>query len=268
YKNNAYFVDVKGMLYSLDIEKGKINWKAATGGPVLFKTGPVVANDTIYIASGYGKVTAFDLTGKVLWENELDEGVYNSVMVHKNNLLVATDTLTMYALSTEDGDEEWSADLDDRVITVTPLAYGNNIYFGCYSGKFYSINADSGKTVWTFMAGGPIYSSPAQYKKNILFGSDDGYLYSLDNEKGTLVWKFKAGSPVQSSPIVALERVFITADKTLFALDPGKGTILWQNSFDSRIKTSPAVADDTVILGLANGRIVSVRNTLVQTVEK
>lgn len=268
YKNNAYFADVKGMLYSLDIEKGKINWKVATGGPVLFKTGPVVANDTIYIASGDGNVTAFDLTGKVLWKNELDESVYNSVMVHKNNLLVATDTFTMYALSTKDGDEEWYADLDDRVITATPLAYGNNIYFGCYAGKFYSLNADSGKTVWTFMAGGPICSSPAQYKKNIMFGSDDGYLYSLDNEKGTLVWKFNVASPVQSSPVVAFESVFITADKTLFALDPGKGTILWQNSFDSSIKTSPAVVDDTVVLGLANGSIVSVRNNLVQTVGK
>ena len=268
YKNNAYFVDVKGMLYSLDIVQGKINWKVTTKGPALFKTGPVVVDDIIYVASNSGTVSAFDQAGKIIWENDLEEGVYNSIMVYRSNVIVATDTLTMYALNSKDGDEEWSADLDDRVITLTPLAYGDNIFFGCYSGKFYSINADKGKITWEFMAGGPIYSSPALYKKNILFGSDDGYLYSLDNEKGTLVWKFKAGSPVQSSPIVAFESVFVTADRTLFALDPVKGTILWQNSFDSSIKTSPAIADDSVILGLANGRVVSVRNTLVETIEK
>ncbi|HPS58952.1 MAG TPA: PQQ-binding-like beta-propeller repeat protein [Spirochaetota bacterium] len=268
YKNNAYFVDVKGMLYSLDIVQGKINWKVTTKGPALFKTGPVVVDDIIYVASNSGTVSAFDLTGKNVWENNLDEGVYNSIMVYKSNVIIATDTLTLYALNAEDGDEEWSADLDDRVITLTPLAYSDNIYFGCYSGKFYSINADTGDLAWTFMTGGPIYSSPALYKKSILFGSDDGYLYSLDYEKGTLIWKFKAGSPVNSSPIVAFESVFVTADRTLFALDPVKGTVLWQNSFDSRIKTSPAIADDTVILGLANGRVVSVRNTLTETVEK
>ncbi len=268
YKDNAYFVDVKGMLYSLDIAQGKINWKVTTGGPVLFKTGPVVVNDVIYIATGYGNISAFDLTGKLLWENNLDEGVYNSVMVYKNNVVIATDTLTMYALNTKDGDEEWSADLDDRVITLTPLGYGDYVYFGCYSGKFYSININTGDLAWTFMTGGPIYSSPALYKNSILFGSDDGYLYSLDNAKGTLIWKFKAGGPVNSSPLVAFESVFVTSDSTLFALNPANGDVLWQNSFDSKIKTSPAITEDTVILGLANGRIVSVRNTLVQTVEK
>lgn len=268
YKNNAYFVDVKGMLYSLDIVQGKINWKVTTKGPALFKTGPVVVEDIIYVASNSGTVSAFDLAGKIIWENDLEEGVYNSIMVYRNSVVVATDTLTMYSLNSKDGDEEWSADLDDRVITLTPLAFGDNIYFGCYSGKFYSINVGSGDLAWTFMAGGPIYSSPALYKKSILFGSDDGYLYSLDHEKGTLIWKFKAGGPVNSSPIVAFESVFVTADRTLFALDPVKGTVLWQNSFDSRIKTSPAIADDSVILGLANGRVVSVRNTLVQTIEK
>ena len=268
YKNNAYFVDVSGMLYSYDIVKGRLNWKSETGGPVLFKTGPVVVNNMVFIATGYGIISAFDLAGKKVWENDLEDAIYNSILVHKKNVIVATDSLSIYALDIEDGDEDWVADIDDRVITLTPLSYGDNIYFGCYSGKFYSINVASGDESWTFKAGGPIYSSPVVYKKSIIFGSDDGYLYSLDSEKGTLKWKFKAGGPVNSSPLVAFESVFITTDRVIYALNPSTGSVLWQNSFDSKIKTSPAVVDDSVVLGLKNGRVVSVRNTLVETVQK
>lgn len=268
YGDNAYVVDVEGILYSLDIVNGKLNWKSDTGGPMLFKAGPVVVKERIYVASGYGMVTAFDLKGKKLWENNLDEAIYNSILVLKKNLIIATDALNVYALDVDDGDENWSTEIEDRVITLTPLSYNDFIYFGCYSGRFYALKENNGKVAWTFMAGGPIYSSAAVHEKNILFGSDDGYLYSLTSDKGTLNWKFKAGGPIHSSPLIAFGSIFITDDRTLFALNPTNGIVIWQNTFESKIKTSPTVVDDTLILGLSNGKVVSVRNNLIETVEK
>lgn len=268
YGDNAYVVDVEGILYSLDIEKGKLNWKNPTGGPMLFKAGPVVVKDRIYVASGYGMVTAFDLNGQKLWENNLDEGIYNSILVLKKNVIIATDALNIYALDIEDGDARWSTEIEDRVITLTPLSYNDFIYFGCYSGRFYALMEKNGKIAWTFMAGGPIYSSAAVYDNNIFFGSEDGYLYSLSSDKGALNWKFKANGPIHSSPLIAFGSLFITDDRTLFALNPSNGLVLWQNTFESRIRTSPVVADDSLVLGLSNGKVVSVRNNLTETVGK
>ncbi len=268
YGDNAYLIDVNGILFSLDIVKGKVNWQSETGGPMLFKTGPVVVKDRIYVATGYGLISAFDLSGKKIWDNNLEEAVYNSLLVFKDTLIIATDALNLYSLDADDGDENWSIEIDDRVITLTPLFYGNKIFFGCYSGKFYAVEYKDGDIAWTFMTGGPIYSSPAINDKSIFFGSEDGYLYSLDYEKGSLNWKFKTGGPVSGSPLIALGNVYITDDRTLFAINPDNGLVQWQNTFDSKIRTSPSLVEDTIVLGLANGKVVSVRNTLIETIKK
>jgi len=79
-----------------------------------------------------------------------------------------------------------------------------------------------------------------------------------------LNWKFKSSNPVKSSPVYAFGSIVVTSDKTVFSLNPLDGNILWQTTFDSRIKTSPTFAGDTVIMGLINGDIVSVRNNLIE----
>jgi outer membrane protein assembly factor BamB len=103
--------------------------------------------------------------------------------------------------------------------------------------------------------------------KSIYFGSEDGFVYSLNDEKGTLNWQFKSSLPVKSSPVYAFGSIVVANDRTIFSLNPLNGSVLWQTTFDSRIKTSPSFAGDTVIMGLANGDIVSVRNNLIEIVQ-
>jgi len=267
YGNNAYVVDVDGNLYSVQIVSGKVNWKVEAGGPLLFRSEPLITKDRIFLATGYGYVEAYDHKGKKLWENDLDGAIYNSLQIAGENLIIATDELMLFALSQKDGDEEWSTPIEEKVVTQAPLVHKDHIYFGCYSGMFYSIVADNGDIKWTFRTGGAIYSSPAVHGKNILFGSEDGFIYSLDDSTGKLKWKFKTGGPVKVSPLLAFGNVVVAGERTIYALKPGSGKLVWQSSFGSDIKTSPAFAGDTVVFGLANGDVVSVRNTLIQVVE-
>lgn len=267
HENDAYLVDVDGNLYSIEINSGKLNWKVKTGGPLLFRSEPLVTKDMIFLATGYGFVEAYDHSGKKKWSNNLDEAIYNSLQVAGRNLIIATDELKLYAIDSKDGDTVWSTPIDEKVVTQAPLIHNKHIYFGCYSGIFYSITADDGDIVWTYKTDGAIYSSPALYEKSILFGSEDGFIYSLEDTSGKLIWKFKTGGPVTVSPLLAFGNVIVANDRTVFALNPGKGTPVWQNTFASDIKTSPVFAGDTVILGLSNGDVVSVRNTLIQVVK-
>jgi len=264
YENNIYAVDVDGFLYSIDLSSGKVNWKIKAGGPLLFKSELVVSDGKIFLGTGFGIVEAYSLDGKKLWDNDLDEAIYNSLLIVKKSLILATDALKLYSLDSADGSENWTTPVDERVITLTPLVHKDTIYFGCYSGTFYALSLDDGDIIWTFKAGGPIYSSPVLVEKSIYFGSEDGFVYSLNDEKGSLNWKFKSSNPVKSSPVYAFGSIVVTSDKTVFSLNPLDGNILWQTTFDSRIKTSPTFAGDTVIMGLINGDIVSVRNNLIE----
>ncbi len=266
YENNIYAVDVDGVLYSIDSDNGKVNWQIKAGGPLLFKSELVISDSTIFLATGFGIVEAYDLNGKKIWSNELDEAIYNSLLFVKNSLIIATDALKLYSLDSKDGGKNWSTDIDGRVITLTPLVHNDTIYFGCYSGTFYAISLDGGDILWTFKSGGPIYSSPVVVEKSIYFGSEDGNIYSLNDETGVLNWQFKSSYPVKTSPLYAFKSIVVANDRTVYSLNPLNGQVLWQSTFESKIKTSPTFAGDTVILGLVNGNIVSVRNNLIEEV--
>jgi outer membrane protein assembly factor BamB len=264
YENNIYTVDVDGNLYSIDSANGKVNWQIKAGGPLLFKSELVVSDGKIFIATGFGIVEAYDLTGKKIWDNDLDEAIYNSLLIVKKSLIIATDALKLYSLDSKDGDKNWSTEIDDKVITLTPLVHDDIIYFGCYSGTFYAVSLDDGDIIWTYKSNGAIYSSPVVVEKSIYFGSEDGYVYSLNDKTGALNWQFKSSYPVKSSPLFAFGSIVVANDRTIFSLNPLNGNIIWQNSFGSKIKTSPTFAGDTVILGLVNGDIVSIRNNLIE----
>jgi len=267
HESNVYIVDVDGNLYSIEMNSGKLNWKVKAGGPLLFRSEPLVTKEMIFLATGYGFVEAYDHSGKKKWSNNLDEAIFNSLQVAGRNLIIATDELKLYALDSRDGDTVWSTPIDEKVVTQAPLIHNKHIYFGCYSGIFYSITIDDGDIVWTYKTDGAIYSSPALYEKSVLFGSEDGFIYSLEDATGKLLWKFKTGGAVTVSPLLAFGNVIVADDRTVFALNPGNGTLLWQNTFTSGIKTSPVFAGDAVVLGLDNGDVVSVRNTLIQVVK-
>ena len=53
---------------------------------------------------------------------------------------------------------------------------------GCYDGKVYTLEASSGRVMWTFATGGPVKCSPTVHPETgvIFVGSHDHCLYALD----------------------------------------------------------------------------------------
>jgi len=68
-----------------------------------------------------------------------------------------------------------------------------------------ALDESSGKTVWTYSAGGPVDSPPTIYRGMVLFGSTDGWVYCLRARDGQLAWRFLA-APYQRN-IMAFNRV-------------------------------------------------------------
>lgn len=67
------------------------------------------------------------------------------------------------------------------------------------------LDANTGKDVWSFTAGGRITSSPTVHDGMALFGCRDGYVYCLRAEDGVLVWRFRAAPDARK--IVSYEQV-------------------------------------------------------------
>jgi len=108
----------------------------------------------------------------------------------------------------------------------------------------HAISTGTGKTAWTFIAGGRIDSPPTYWKGRIFFGGKDGFVYCLRATDGALVWKFQAAPsqlthcawemmesvwPVHGSVLVENDLVSFVTGRSCF-LDEG----LWFYRLDAK----------------------------------
>ena len=121
-----------------------------------------------------------------------------------------------------------------------------------------------GQQIWTFNAGGIVFSSPALGEDGTVYvgaqidlGEDAfaGKLFAI-NPDGSQKWEFTADDWIDSSPAIGPEGTvyFGCWDNFLYALDPVDGSLLWRFETGNLIVASPAVAaDGTVYVGSGDG---------------
>jgi len=110
-----------------------------------------------------------------------------------------------------------------------------------------ALDADSGKLLWSYTAGGRVDSPPTWYKGRLLFGSRDGWVYCLRAKDGQLAWRFKglpdrsicayqqveSAWPVGGSILIkddiayfcAGRNSFVGGGMVLFGIDPETGQV-------------------------------------------
>jgi len=87
--------------------------------------------------------------------------------------------------------EQWRVHLGDKV--TPPVICGERVYVATKDDHtLHVLQADSGKRLWQFTAGGRIDSPPSVYGGLVLFGCADGWVYCLQASDGELVWRFRA----------------------------------------------------------------------------
>ncbi len=110
----------------------------------------------------------------------------------------------------------------------------------------HALDAQSGKRLWQYTAGGRVDSPPTIDKGRVLFGSADGRVYCLRASDGALAWRFDAAPqerrviahnqiespwPVPGSVLVHDDKVWFAAGRStyldggirVYALDPETG---------------------------------------------
>jgi outer membrane protein assembly factor BamB len=113
------------------------------------------------------------------------------------------------------------------------IVAGGRAYLGTYAGMVYAWDAATGKELWTFKTGGPVWHSPAVHAGTLFVGSADRRVYALDGADGSVKWRYEADEGVTVAPAVAAGLVLFgdrggtfhavrTADgKRAFAVETG-----------------------------------------------
>ena len=176
--------------------------------------------------------------------------------------------------------------------SATPAIAGATLYVGSYDGKFYALDARTGRPAVEVRdrraSGGsrrrvctacsrrtrrsPIRSTSSCRARSweadrCYFGSGDGNVYALDATSGDLRWKFRTGDVVHASPAYADGVVFFGSwDSYFYAVDAKTGAEKWrfhggedplmhnQVGFQS----SPAVVNGVVYIGCRDSNLYAI----------
>jgi outer membrane protein assembly factor BamB/ubiquinone/menaquinone biosynthesis C-methylase UbiE len=85
----------------------------------------------------------------------------------------------------------WQAELGGKLSSVV-VADGRLFVASVDTHTVHAIDADSGKQLWSYTAGGRVDSPPTIWKGRVLFGSADGWVYCLRASDGAMAWRFRA----------------------------------------------------------------------------
>jgi hypothetical protein len=135
------------------------------------------------------------------------------------------------------------------------VAYGR-VYLPTFDGRFYALDARTGRTRWTYRTTGRIKGSPALSGGRLYVGDYDGSLYALHARTGRLAWRAAAQPRLggrggfYSTPALGYGRVFIgNNDGKVYAFGATSGRLLWSQSTGGYVYASPAVWRRSILVG-------------------
>lgn len=139
----------------------------------------------------------------------------------------------------------WRVELGAGVeVTGVPALDNGRVLFGATDGVLRCLDT-SGSDLWSFVTGGPIWSSPAVAADgSVVFGSEDGKVYCL-TAAGTKRWEFATQGEVRSSPAIAGDGAILVGsdDGRVYCLEPG-GSLRWEYVTGGPVRSSPALKPD------------------------
>ena len=91
----------------------------------------------------------------------------------------------------ENAGSNWETRLGGR-LTQPTIAAGRVFVASRDTHTLHALEADTGKTVWSYTTGGQTDTPPTYVSGLIVFGSADGYVYALRAQDGVLAWRFRA----------------------------------------------------------------------------
>ena len=193
---SLFIGDDVGVMYSIDLKKGHINWTFSTGMRIVGS--PAVNDGVVVFGSANYNIYGLDAkTGKELWHLTTNQAVMGAATIHEGVAYIGGGDGRMFAIDIHTGMVKWSFDELQNYVLTRPLVYGDKLYFGCWDTHFYALNLNDGSLAWKWNNGkgnpklSPASVWPVAANGKIFITAPDRYFTCLDAETGAEVWRTK-----------------------------------------------------------------------------
>ena len=193
---SLFIGDDIGVMYSLDLKKGKTNWTFDTGMRIVGS--PAVNDGVVVFGSANYNIYGLDAkTGKEIWHVTTNQAVMGAATIHEGIAYIGGGDGRMFAIDIHTGKVKWSFDELKNYVLTRPLVYNDKLYFGCWDTHFYALNLADGSLVWKWNNGNgnpklsPASVWPVAANGKVFFAAPDRYFTCLDAETGEQIWRTK-----------------------------------------------------------------------------
>lgn len=184
-------------LYGTDAATGKKLWHEEKDGLRHRGASPAIHGYLMYVISQKSLFIMETATGKIIVRKELpfDVDVTSTPLVTDRMIIFGTSGVGLVALDRETLDLKWQmrtapslvytapyTRTPNETIETSPVLSGDVVYVGTSDGNVYGVNKDSGKVVWQFSTGAPVFSSVAISGNTLVVADFSGNVCAFASE--------------------------------------------------------------------------------------
>ncbi len=159
----------------------------------------------------------------------------------------------------------WQTRLNGQIF-ASPAVFEGKVYIGTTGGVFNAVDARTGKLVWSFAAGRPIFGTALVTSDAVFFTCDNGYLFRLNRADGKEAWRYDLGDSRASrifghpavfdwdwhgaTPALANGVLYVgSGDGGFHAVDAASGARRWRFAAGGRVRGGAAISGERVLFG-------------------
>jgi len=254
--------DRLGTVTAYNIENGDILWQTPLDTVV---SGGVGGDANHLVISGRdGTVYLLDGKGQLTWKVDVASEILSPAIIAANQLILRSVDGKIFALSLEDGSENWVFKRDVPALSLRgnsiPLLKQNYLFAGLDNGRLVVLDILDGRLALDTAISTPTGRSELERLVDIdgdsvisgdtlYMGTYQGRVVSMDIRRGQLNWSRKLST--YNGLVHSSSGLFISDDKDhIWALDASNGATLWkQEKLQARKITRPVAIKNTLVVG-------------------
>lgn len=279
----VFTIDAEGKVSAKRLDSGETIWERkvkpinrSDKDVALKGAGIAVANEKVYVTTGFGGVYALDMkTGNPIWYFEAQNPMRISPTVDGNMLFVQTIANELIALDATTGQELWHYESEVEGTTMVggaSPAYdaSQDLLIAAFSnGELRAFKATTGSPLWAdwlysskkstpLAAINTIKANPVIAGNAVFAAGQSNLLTAIDIRTGTRVWQRDLS--ISSQPWVSGNYLFTLANNSdLIAIENATGRILWST------KIPLGAEDDDRTGAFISGPVLTDNRLLVTT---
>lgn len=194
----AYYTTTDGHVCAVRLRNGHKRWSRAFPGKI-FST-PAISGKILVFGCTDGRIYALKArSGRVLWSYEASKSVVASPTIYEGKVYIGASDGVFRALDLRNGRLLWAYEGVEGHVVSTPLVDSEQVVFGSWGRRLYSLDPLSGDLQWVWESHRPgrMYSPascvPVKSHGRIFIAVPDRKVYAVDAASGEDLFSVSGG---------------------------------------------------------------------------